>query len=155
MRPCYLVSACLAGEACAYDGRACPSAAVQRLVREGRAIPVCPERLGGLPVPRPPAEIKNGSGEEVLTGRARVVNREGKDVTDAFVRGARTALDMARARGVRAAVLRSRSPACGYGEIYDGTFSGRLRPGNGVMAALLRAAGFRVLTEKEAEAQEL
>ncbi|MGQ9498217.1 MAG: DUF523 domain-containing protein [Desulfotomaculales bacterium] len=151
----YLVSACLAGETCAYDGQARTCPAVVRLVREGRAVPVCPERLGGLPVPRPPAEIKHGSGRDVLTGRVRVVDRNGQDVTDAYIKGARAALDVARAQGIRAAILKSRSPSCGCCGIYDGTFTGRLRPGDGVTAALLRDAGFAIFTEKDAEAGNL
>lgn len=151
----YLVSACLAGEACAYDGQARPCPAVMQLVRQGRAVPVCPEYLGGLPVPRPPAEIKDGSGRDVLAGRARVINWNGCDVTEAFVKGARAALEIARAQSIRAAILKSRSPSCGYRWIYDGTFTGKLRPGDGVTAALLLDAGFEIFTESEAEAGKL
>ncbi|MGB9803034.1 DUF523 domain-containing protein [Desulfofundulus sp.] len=147
----YVVSACLAGEACAYDGRPRTCSAVERLVREGRAIPVCPECLGGLPVPRPPAEIKDGTGGDVLAGRARVVNCEGRDVSGAFIHGARATLEIARRHGVRNAILKARSPSCGYGRVYDGTFTGTLRPGCGVTAALLQEAGFRILTEEEVQ----
>ena len=151
----YLVSACLAGEPCAYDGRPRPCPVVERLVREGRAVTVCPECLGGLPVPRLPAEIENGSGLDVLAGRARVVNRRGRDVTEAFLRGAQAALAIAREQGLRTAILRSRSPSCGCGRIYDGTFTGRLRPGDGVTAALLREAGLRVCNECAVEGMQL
>ncbi len=151
----YLVSACLAGETCAYDGQARTCPAVVRLVREGRAVPVCPERLGGLPVPRPPAEIKHGTGRDVLAGRAQVVDCNGRDVTEAFIEGARATLEMARAQGIRAAILKSRSPSCGCSGIYDGTFTRRLQPGDGVTAALLRDAGFAIFTEKDAEAGNL
>ncbi|MBC7106164.1 MAG: DUF523 domain-containing protein [Firmicutes bacterium] len=147
----FLVSACLAGHSCAYDGRARPHPLVERLVGEGRAVPVCPEALGGLPTPRPPAEIQGGDGHEVFAGRARVVDLEGRDVTDAFLEGARTALAIARRHGLTAAILKARSPSCGYGLIYDGTFAGRLRPGHGVTAALLLHHGFPVFTESEAE----
>lgn len=155
MKQRYVVSACLAGESCAYNGRAHPCGTVIRLVREGRAVPVCPERLGGLPVPRPPAEIKNGDGRDVLAGRARVADSNGRDVTDAFIRGACAALEIARAHGIRAAILRSRSPSCGYRWIYDGTFTGRLRQGHGVTAALFLEAGFQILTGDDVEGKDI
>ncbi len=143
------MSACLAGELCAYDGKARPHPLVARLVAAGQAVPACPECLGGLPTPRPPAEIQGGDGRDVLAGRARVVNKEGEDVTAAFVLGARRALELARAHGITTAILKSRSPSCGLGRIYDGTFSGRLRPGHGVTVALFLAAGLTVLSEKD------
>lgn len=145
----FLVSACLAGRPCAYDGRPRTCPAIASLVKEGRALPVCPECLGGLPVPRIPAEIAGGTGEDVFKGRARVINQEGQDVTGAFLRGAQKALKLARGKGISTAILKSRSPSCGYGSIYDGSFTGRLRPGHGVTAALLSRAGFKILTESE------
>ncbi|MGQ9533033.1 MAG: DUF523 domain-containing protein [Desulfotomaculales bacterium] len=147
----FLVSACLAGHPCAYDGRARTHPLAARLVREGRAIPVCPEVLGGRPTPRPPAEIRNGAGHEVLAGRARVVDSTGADVTAAFLRGARATLAIARRHGITTAILKSRSPSCGCGLIYDGTFTGELRAGHGVTAALLLDHGLRVFTENEME----
>lgn len=151
----YLVSACLAGKACAYDGRPRHCPAVAKLVAEGRAITVCPECLGGLPVPRTPAEIKGGTGQDVLAGRARVVNRTGEDVTEAFLKGASAALEMAQKYGVGEAIFKARSPSCGYGWIYDGTFRGQLQPGHGVTAALLLNAGIQIITEQEAERRKL
>lgn len=136
-----LVSACLAGVRCRYDGGACPDPAVVDLVRRGRALPVCPEQLGGLPTPRRPAEIRGGAGADVLEGRARVVTASGADVTDAFLRGAEETLRLARLSGAEGAILKARSPSCGVGAVYDGSFTGRLRPGDGVAAALLRRAG--------------
>lgn len=109
-----------------------------RLVREGRAVPVCPECLGGLPTPRPPAELLGG----------RVRTREGADVTDAFNRGAAAALDVARREGCTAAILKSRSPSCGPGRVYDGAFSRTLREGDGVWAALLRREGLPLFSEE-------
>lgn len=147
----FIVSACLAGEPCAYDGRPRPCPYAERLVREGKAVPVCPEVLGGQPVPRTPAEIRNGTGHDVLTGRARVVDRAGVDVTEAFVRGARATLEIATRYGIRTAILKARSPSCGYGRIYDGTFTGKLRAGHGVTAALLVEHGFRIFTEDRVE----
>lgn len=110
---------------------------------------MCPECLGGQPVPRLPAEIENGTGHEVLVGRARVVNRAGENVTAATVSGAWATLKIAQREGIGAAILKARSPSCGYGQIYDGTFSGRLRLGHGVTAALLLDTGFRIFTEDE------
>lgn len=136
-----LVSACLAGVPCRYDGRSKPDATVVALVDAGEALPVCAERLGGLDTPRPPAEIVGGDGHDVLAGRARVVTDAGADVTDAFVRGARACADLATAHGVTEAVLQARSPSCGCGQIHDGTHSGRLREGDGVLAAVLQSSG--------------
>ncbi|MFE6054205.1 DUF523 domain-containing protein [Kitasatospora sp. NPDC056446] len=141
-----VVSACLAGVPCRYDGRARTSDGALRLVEEGRAVVVCPERAGGLPTPRPPAEIVGGDGADVLDGRARVVDATGTDRTGEFLAGARAALDAAEAAGARRAVLMARSPSCGCGQVYDGTFGGELRPGDGVTAALLRRAGIEVTT---------
>ncbi|MDQ0287604.1 uncharacterized protein YbbK (DUF523 family) [Desulfofundulus luciae] len=147
----YLVSACLAGHSCSYDGLPRTCAVVERLVREGRAVPVCPECLGGLPVPRPASEIQGGTGVDVLEGRARVVNCKGEDVTGAFIRGARAVLEIARNHGIRAAILKARSPSCGYGRIYDGSFSGKVKTGHGVTAALLVESGFQIFTEEDVE----
>ena len=144
-----LVSACLAGRACRFDGRANPDDAVARLVAEGRAVLVCPEEDGGLGTPRPPAEIAGGDGADVLAGTARVVTHSGRDVTDAYLEGARRALEAARAAGAGTAVLKARSPSCGKGCIYDGTHTKTLKEGDGVTAALLRAHGIEVLTEEE------
>ena len=144
-----LVSACLAGRACRYDGRANPDDAVARLVGEGRAVLVCPEEDGGLGTPRPAAEIVGGDGDDVLEGRARVMTRDGADVTQAYLDGARIALEAARARGATTAILKARSPSCGKGCIYDGSHSRTLKAGDGVTAALLRRAGVRVVTEED------
>jgi len=138
-----LVSACLAGEPCRYDGTACPDETIMALVREGKAFPVCPECLGGLPVPRVPCEL-TGAGEDVLDGRARVLDRNGADRTAAFLAGAQRTLEIAHARGASAAILKARSPSCGCGMIYDGSFSGALAPGDGVTAALLKRHGLRI-----------
>ncbi|MGK2348734.1 DUF523 domain-containing protein [Actinomyces sp. W5033] len=140
-----IVSACLAGAPCRYDATARPDPAVA----EGRAVPLCAEVLGGLGVPRPPAEVigdggQQADGEDVLGGWARVVTVDGQDVTAAFVVGARAVAEHAERVGERSAVLMARSPSCGVGGLYDGTFSGRLVPGDGVLAALLRRRGLSV-----------
>lgn len=146
-----LVSACLAGERCRYDGKdkTCPE--VVRLVAAGEAVPFCPEVAGGLMTPRPLAEIQGGDGTDVLAGRARVVNREGKDVTDLYLAGVRAGVELARRLGIRKAILKERSPACGVRAIYDGGFRGGLRSGRGVFAAALEQAGVLVCSEEEEE----
>lgn len=136
-----LVSACLAGLPCRYDGRSKPDPEVVALVDAGDAVPVCAEQLGGMGTPRPPAEIVGGDGHDVLAGRARVLTDSGEDVTEEFLRGARATADLARAHGVEAAILQARSPSCGCGRIYDGSHSGTLVEGDGVLAALLQTVG--------------
>jgi uncharacterized protein YbbK (DUF523 family) len=144
-----LVSACLAGCECRYDGRANPTRKVSELVAEGRAVQVCPEEDGGLSTPRAPAEIVGGDGHDVLAGRAKVMTVDGRDVTAAYIEGARKALAAALASGAGKAVLKSRSPSCGRGAIYDGTFSRTAKEGDGVTAALLSQNGIEVVTESE------
>jgi uncharacterized protein YbbK (DUF523 family) len=146
-----LVSACLAGRACRFDGSANSDDVVGALVASGRAVLVCPEVDGGLETPRPPAEIVGGDGADVLAGRARVVTISGRDVTDAYLEGARVALTAAHRTGARAAILKARSPSCGKGAIYDGSFSRATRAGDGVTAALVAANGIEVFTEEQLE----
>ncbi|MDF3837790.1 DUF523 domain-containing protein [Cupriavidus basilensis] len=152
-RPALLVSACLLGHPVRYDGqgKAQPAGTLAALARHFELIPVCPESLGGLPTPRPPAEILGGSGAQVLAGVALVREATGADVTEAFVEGARDALAIARQRQCRHALLKAYSPSCGNREHYDGTFSGGLRSGQGVAAALLTQAGVRVWNEGEVD----
>lgn len=144
-----LISSCLFGIPCRYDGTCSNIAEVKGLARR-EMVPVCPEVLGGLPVPRPPAEIQGGTGLDVLSGSARIVNVTGADVTEAYVKGAFLALSVGLLSGCRKAILKARSPACGLGWIYDGTFSRTLRRGDGVLASLLRAYGFSIFTETDA-----
>lgn len=122
---------------------------VLELLRQGRAVLVCPEQLGGLPTPRPEAEIEFGTGEDVVKGEARVLDINGADVTSNYLRGAREALKAARLSGATTAILKARSPSCGKDRIYDGTFERRLRVGPGVTAALLEAEGLRVISEED------
>ncbi len=152
--PPILVSACLAGCECRFDGSANTQDAIARLVAEGRAVTVCPEEDGGLGTLRPPAEIVGGDGHDVLTGRARVVTDGGEDVTDAYLEGARQALVAAQAAGARTAVLKARSPSCGKGLIYDGSFTRTRREGDGVTVALLQENGIEVVTEVEFRASQ-
>ena len=130
-----LVSACLLGENCKYNGGNNYNQAVCDFVQGQKVIPVCPEVLGGLPTPRCPAEIVDGV----------VTNREGVCVDQQFRAGAAKALAIAKENGAELAVLQSRSPSCGVKEIYDGSFSGRKIPGQGVFAALLQAEGIQAV----------
>lgn len=139
-----IVSACLAGLNTRYDGKASIDEEVYRLVKEGKAIPVCPEQLGGLATPRLPSEIRGGTGSDVLEGRAVVVNAKGEDVTENYLRGAYEVLKLARQVGAEKVILKARSPSCGFGCIYDGTFSRKLVEGNGVTAELLKREGLLV-----------
>jgi uncharacterized protein YbbK (DUF523 family) len=145
----FLVSACLLGIPCAYDGRGHLVEELLAFAARGLVVPVCPEVLGGLSIPRLPAEIVGEGGADVLVGRARVVTKEGRDVTDAYVRGAEGALAAATRHGVSVAILRQRSPSCGSKWIYDGTHGGILREGEGVTAALLRQHGVAVWSEDD------
>ena len=138
-----IVSKCLTGCPCRYDGQSKPDPEIAALAESGEAIAVCPEQLGGLPTPRVPAEL-TGTGEEVLDGLARVVTRDGRDVTEAFVKGAFETLSIAEGHGIVRAILKGKSPSCGAGRIYDGSFTGTLRSGNGVAAALLIRHGIIV-----------
>ena len=144
-----LVSACLAGVPVRHDGTANPRSVVAELVAQGRAVLVCPEVDGGLTTPRPAAEISGGDGHDVLEGRARVLTKDGTDVTEAYVAGARRALEAAREAGAEVAILKARSPSCGRGRIYDGSHTRTLTAGDGVTVALLRSNGILVVTEEE------
>ncbi|WP_304454331.1 DUF523 domain-containing protein [Nocardiopsis sp. YSL2] len=147
-----LVSACLMGRRVRYDGRAktVEDGALDRWRAEGRLVVHCPEIAGGLPVPRPPAEIEPGADADmVLDGRARILTPEGADVSDHFVSGARSALATAQTHGVAVAILKESSPSCGSHEVYDGTFGGRKVPGAGVTARLLTERGVAVFNENQ------
>lgn len=144
-----IVSACLAGVNCKYNGGNNLVKEIAELVAKGEALPVCPEQLGGNPTPRPAAEISGGTGAGVLDGKARVIRKDGKDVTAEFIKGAEEVLKLAKLAGASRAVLKARSPSCGCGRIYDGSFSGKLADGNGVTAELLARNGIRVSTEED------
>lgn len=148
-----LISACLVGQKVRYDGRASKSPGnwIERWRRQGRLVAFCPEVAGGLAVPRPAAEIEGGDGMDVLRGEARLHTESGVDVTNAFVRGAEQALEVARREEIRVALLKARSPSCGSASIYDGTFSGTLHAGKGVTAALLGEHGIFVFSEERLE----
>ncbi|GAB3376912.1 2-thiouracil desulfurase family protein [Azotobacter armeniacus] len=148
-----LVSRCLLGEPVRYDGGTHgPFALLEAWRRQGRLVAVCPEVAGGLPTPRPPAEIPGGQGARVLDGECGVVTIDGAEVGAAFLVGARAALQLVKAHGIRLAVLKARSPSCGNRENYDGSFGGLRVPGEGVTAALLRRHGVLVFSEEDLEA---
>ncbi|MBR5292213.1 MAG: DUF523 domain-containing protein [Clostridia bacterium] len=140
------VSWCLCGKECRYDGTAKPDVQAMALAKEG-ALCICPEVLGGLPVPREPAEIVGGDGYDVLDGRARVITVSGRDVTTEYIAGAEEAFRLCCESGVTCALLKANSPSCGSGCIYDGSFTGGKKQGDGVTAALLKRNGIAVTTE--------
>ena len=137
----YLVSACLAGIHCRYNGTHTADQVIQKLVREGKAIPICPEVIGGLPTPRAASEIIIDK-----EGNRKVVSKDGQDLTNEFTKGAEKTLAIAKTLGVKKAILQSRSPSCGYGLIYDGSFSGKFKEGNRITAELLVKNGIEVYT---------
>ena len=141
MKEALLISACLLGTNCKYNGgnNALPPEKLSALAARYCLVPFCPEQAGGLPTPRLPSERR---GE-------RVVNRAGEDVTGAFRRGAELALETALREGCGLALLKERSPSCGSGRIYDGSFSGTLIPGDGITAELLKKSGLTVCSETE------
>jgi len=145
-----MVSACLLGIKCAWDGKArYKNKKVIELLRKETLIPICPEQLGGLATPRVIQEIEKGNGEDVLDGRSRVKNRIGQDVTRQFIRGAKEALKIARQYNIKEFIAKSRSPSCGCGSIYDGNFSKRLIKGDGVTVALFKRNGIKVISEND------
>lgn len=137
----YLVSACLAGINCKYDGGNNYNDDIMKLVESGQAILVCPEQLGGLATPRYPSEIKQENGIR------KVINNHGEDVTKNYERGAQETLELAKKLNIKKAILKARSPSCGCGLIYDGTFSKSKIKGNGITAQLLLDNGFEIFNE--------
>ncbi len=136
-----LISACLLGVNCRYDGNGVPTEHIDQLMERFHLVPVCPEILGGLNIPRRPAERIED----------KVINNAGEDVTEFFVRGAEEVLKIARLYGCDTAILKERSPSCGFGEIYDGTFSHKIVRGSGVLAELLSSEGITVYGETDIE----
>ncbi|MCK8060114.1 MULTISPECIES: DUF523 domain-containing protein [unclassified Fusibacter] len=138
-----IVSACLAGCECRYDGKGQADERVVELISRGEAHPVCPEQLGGLTTPREPCEIR------LSKGQVTVVTKDGEDRTSEFRLGAERTLAIAKALGATKAILKAKSPSCGRDMVYDGSFSGTLTGGRGLTADLLMKHGIKVLTEKE------
>lgn len=144
-----LVSGCLSGNNMFYNGAAKINGRIRKLVESGKAIPVCPELLGGLPIPRERSEIAGGTGEDVLSGKCKVISEGGKDFTVNFINGAKAVLAIAKKYNIKKAVLKSNSPACGCGRIYDGTFTGRLIAGDGVACAILKKNNIEVMSDRQ------
>ena len=140
----YLVSSCLAGVNCRYNGSNSENKFILQLVKEGKAIALCPEQLAGLPTPRPSCEIIIDE-----SGNKKVVSKDGQDFTKEFTEGAEKTLAIAKITGIKKAILQSKSPSCGYGFIYDGNFSGNLIKGNGLTTEILINNGIKVYTEND------
>ena len=136
-----IVSKCLIGCSCRYDGKSVPNPSVIALGDRYALIPVCPEELGGLQTPRVPAEISKG----------RVIRKDGVDVTEEYERGALASLEIALEQGCKVAILKSKSPSCGKSTVYDGSFSGRLISGIGVTAKLFKDNGIQIFDENETD----
>jgi len=136
-----LVSACILGIYCRYDGSEIKNDLIAEKIGEHNLIPICPEQLGGLKTPREPSEIKNG----------KVYAKNGTDITANYIKGANEALKIAKMFNCKIAILKDRSPSCGAKKLYDGTFSGKLIEGNGITAELLSQNGITVILESEAK----
>lgn len=134
-----LVSACLVGESCRYDGKSKRNNTVLEYLKDKEVYLVCPERDAGLPTPRTPSEITNG----------KVINKDGKDMTVFYELGAKEALEICKENNIKKALLKAKSPSCGKGKVYDGNFSGKLINGNGITTELLTNNGIEVITEEE------
>lgn len=145
-----LVSACLLGIRCSWDRTdEYKNEKIIELLKNEVLIPICPEQLGGLKTPRIPQEIQNSTGDDVLDGKSRVKNKAGEDVTLEFIRGAEESLKIARQYNIKEFIGKSRSPSCGCGLVYDGSFSKKLIKGDGVTVALFKRNGIRVIDEKD------
>ena len=138
-----LVSACLAGMHCRYDAKAKTDPEIVKLVVQGKAIPLCPECMAGLGVPRVQTELTD-DGSMVLSAKAQAITKNGEDVTAAFIRGAQVALRICKERDIHKAILKDGSPSCGSTWIYDGSFGGVRREGAGIVTRLLQEAGISV-----------
>jgi uncharacterized protein YbbK (DUF523 family) len=144
-----IVSACLAGVSCRHDGSSKTNKIIQKLVSEKLALPICAEVMGGRPIPRVPCEITGGTAEQVLDGSARVKDKNGNDVTEEILEGVKNVQKAVKRMNVNAVILKTKSPTCGKGRIYDGTFSGQMIDGNGVLTAALLRDGVKVFTEED------
>ena len=143
-----LVSACLLGHRTKYDGGSNGNTLLMEAY-QAEIIVFCPEVMGGLPTPRPPAGITSGSGNDVLEGKSTVLDQNGRDVTAYFICGAEKSAQLAIEHNITAAIIKQRSPSCGSLRIYDGTFSHKTKPGLGVTAAKLHKLGIPLYSEEE------
>lgn len=150
-----IVSACLLGLNTKYDGTTNVHALLQDYSAMGKFIPVCPEQLGGLPTPRVPVEIIGGTGQEVLNGQCVVQGEQGEVVTSEFIQGANEIIKIVEMVKITAAILKERSPSCGVNYIYDGSFSHRIKSGQGVTAALLKEHNIHIYSEEDLTEERL
>ncbi|MED3550243.1 DUF523 domain-containing protein [Cytobacillus praedii] len=144
-----LVSSCLAGLEVRYNGTHSLDNRISKLVEENKAVTICPELLGGFSTLREPAEIVGGDGEDVLDGKAKVVEKSGKDVTELYIKGAYATLEKAKKINATIVVLKENSPSCGSSMIYNGEFKGKKIVGNGVTSALFKRNGLQVISEDQ------
>jgi len=141
-----LISACILGENCRYDGKNCSQ---QFLINANvEWLPVCPEVQGNLETPRAPAELQ-GNAEEILRGNSRILNNVGEDVTSNFINGTKKCIEIANRENITFAILKSRSPSCGVGEVYDGSFSGNLTKGDGLFSHLCQKNGIKIVSSDD------
>lgn len=145
------ISSCLGGICCRYDGKSQEVPQLKQWVEEGKALLICPEVLGELPIPRPPAEIVGGDGFSVWAGTARVMTNTGEDVTELFKQGAKTAYQKLQAQNIQELILKEKSPSCGSQLIYDGQFSGVKKTGVGVATAYFLSKGLIIHSENDWE----
>ncbi len=149
-----LISACLLGIKCAWSGDNCyQDEWAFKLARRESLVPVCPEQLGGLATPRPLQEIQGGGGEDVLDGKCWVLNKEGMDVTREFISGAEETLKIAQQLNISEFIGKAKSPSCGCGQVYDGSFSKKMVSGDGVTTALLKRNGIKVVNIEDLPTQ--
>ena len=137
----FLVSACLAGVNCRYDGGNCYNKDIYEMVNKGLAIPICPEIIGGLPTPREPMETMDNN---VYT---KIIDKDGNNYTELMLKGADECLRFAKLNNVKVAILKSKSPSCGFGQVYNGEFNGSLIKGNGITSELLAKNGIKIYNE--------
>jgi uncharacterized protein YbbK (DUF523 family) len=145
----YLISACLCGINCKYSGENNLNEDCLTLLEQDQAILICPEQLGGLTTPRNPGEIIGDAKSIITKGIGKVITKDGEDVTEAFLRGAKETIKIAKASGTLAAILKEGSPSCGCNYIYDGTFTGEKIAGEGITCAMLKEEGIEVISDEE------
>jgi uncharacterized protein YbbK (DUF523 family) len=143
-----IISACLLGINCNYQAKSYPNPKLIAEFQKGNLYPICPEILGNLPIPRIPAEIQGGDGNDVLNGKAKVINQNGEDVTNHFIKGANQTLHIAQTLNATDALLTEKSPSCGCGQIFDGSFTDKFIRGDGVTTALLKKNKIQVISIK-------
>ena len=145
----YLISACLCGVNCKYNGLNNLNDKCLELLRKGEALLVCPEQLGGLNTPRIPSEILGNAKDIIELNKGKVINKEGKDVTKEFLKGGKEALKIAKEANIKKAILKESSPSCGSNFVYDGSFTGNKIKGKGITTYLLEKEGIEIISEKD------